>query len=157
PTSDTAAGGCGRTDATGAPLADSINKRKFIPADGNIRTPNAIVATTHNTFYISSIFNGVIAEYDATGKFLRRILHPPIGESLGPKPYSTGSPLGLALDSSGALYYADLGLVFDANGIGPGDNTGTVRRIRFINGEPQPPETMDTGLGFPDGVGVLEE
>jgi hypothetical protein len=55
------------------------------------------------------------------------------------------------------LYYADLGLVNNNGNIGPGRNTGTVRRIRFVNGQPQPPETIDSMLRFPDGVGVLED
>ena len=39
--------------------------------------------------------------------------------------------------------------------IGPGRGTGTVRRIRFDDGVPQPPETMDSGLAFPDGIGIF--
>ena len=34
------------------------------------------------------------------------------------------------------------------------DRTGSVRRIRFVDGAPQPPETMADGLAFPDGIGV---
>ena len=129
PTSNDAAGGCGRVDGTGAPLADTITKELFIPADANIATPNAIVGTAGETFYISSVINGVIAEYDREGRFLRRILEPPAGETLGPVPYSTGSPLGLGIDSSGTVYYADIGLVVSSSGVGPGRRTGTVRRI----------------------------
>ena len=157
PTSNDAAGGCGRVDGTGAPLADAITKELFIPADANIATPNAIVGTAGETFYISSVINGVIAEYDREGRFLRRILEPPAGETLGPVPYSTGSPLGLGIDSSGTVYYADIGLVVSSSGVGPGRRTGTVRRIPFENGQPLPPITMDTGLSFPDGIGILEE
>ena len=157
PTSNDAAGGCGRVDGTGAPLADTITKELFIPADANIATPNAIVGTAGETFYISSVINGVIAEYDREGRFLRRILEPPAGETLGPVPYSTGSPLGLGIDSSGTVYYADIGLVVSSSGVGPGRRTGTVRRIPFENGQPLPPITMDTGLSFPDGIGILEE
>jgi hypothetical protein len=157
PTSDDAAGGCGRRDGTGAPLADSVTKDTFIAADAIARTPADIVASGHGTFYVSSIFNGVIAEYDGQGKFIRRILSPPHGETLGPKPYSTGSPFGLIVDSQGSLYYADLGLVAINGNYGPGHLTGTARRIRFENGQPLPPETIDSMLAFPDGVGVLEQ
>ena len=157
PTSNDAAVGCGKVDGTGAPLADAITKELFIPADANIATPNAIVGTAGETFYISSVINGVIAEYDREGRFLRRILEPPAGETLGPVPYSTGSPLGLGIDSSGTVYYADIGLVVSSSGVGPGRRTGTVRRIPFENGQPLPPITMDTGLSFPDGIGILEE
>ena len=39
---------------------------------------------------------------------------------------------------------------------GPGDKTGSLRRIRFVDGKPQPPETMATPLDFPDGIGIFE-
>src|SRR5262249_8479634 len=155
PTSADAAGGCGQHDATGAPLADSVHKEKFIRADGHARTPNAIVSNGRGGFYVSSIFNGVIAEYAGDGKFIRQILQPP-KPGLGPEPYPTGTPLGLGIDAAGTVYYADLALAFRPDGIGPSPHLGTVRRIRFENGEPLPPETMDSGLNFPDGIGVLE-
>ena len=156
PTSDDASGGCGQTDSTGAPLADTLNREKFIDADQNIPTPNAIVDSGRGTFYVSSVFNGVIAEFDQNGNFMRRILEPPAGETLGSMPFSTGTPLGIGVDSAGTLYYADIGIVISDRGVGPGNHTGTVRRIRFEAGAPLPPETMDVGLGFPDGVGILE-
>jgi len=154
PTSDDAAGGCGRTDDTGAPLADAVDVQLFISDTDNVPTPNGIVGTPEGTFYVSSIINGVIAEYDASGAFLRRVLQPPDGEMLGPEPYSTGTPLGLALDADGTLYYADLGLIIDGPRIGPGPRTGSTRRIRFVDGAPQAPETLASDLSFPDGVGV---
>ena len=82
------------------------------------------------------------------------MLQPPEGETLGAEPFSTGTPLGVAVGPDGSLYYADLGLVIDERGIGPGRGTGSVRRIRFERGEPQPPETMAADLTFPDGLGV---
>jgi hypothetical protein len=157
PTSDDAAGGCGGTDATGAPLADSVTNEVFIPAgEYGLSTPNAIVATSDGTgFYVDSVITGVINEYDATGAFVRTILAPPEGEELGEETFSTGTPLGLGVDSRGTLYYADIGITISADGIGPGPE-GSVRRIRFVDGEPQPPEIMATDLAFPDGIGVLE-
>lgn len=156
PTSDDASGGCGQRDGTGAGLADNVVKDVFIPPDAFSRTPNSVYGSGHGTFYVASIFNGVIAEYDANGKFVRKILSPPRGETLGAMPFSTGTPLGLVVDSEGSLYFADLGLVIKSGNIGPGNRTGTVRRIRFENGQPLPPETIDTRLAFPDGVGVFE-
>jgi hypothetical protein len=157
PTSDDAPGGCAQRDSTGAPLADSVTKELFLPADEHAATPNAIIKSNRGTFYVSSVINGVIAEYDANGRFIRRVLQPPPGETLGSQPYSTGSPLGLGIDSQGTIYYADIGIVVSAGGIGPGDSTGTVRRVRFRDGEPLPPDTLDASLDFPDGIGVLEE
>ncbi len=156
PTSADAAGGCGRRDATGAPLADAVERELFIRASSEIPTPGAIIGSGSGGFFISSIINGVIAEFDAGGVFRRRVLSPPPGEKLGAVPFSTGTPFGLGRDSRGTLYYADLGVVIAADGIGPGPALGTVRRIRFRGGEPLAPETIADGLDFPDGIGVLE-
>jgi hypothetical protein len=154
PTSDTAAGGCGRKDPTGAPMADAVTKELFVRTGGPIATPNAI-ARSPRGFYVSSVFNGVIAEVDRDGRLLRTVLSPPSGEQLGARPYSTGTPLGIGVDRRGDLFYADIGIVIEEGSVGPGDGTGTVRRIRFVDGEPRPPQTMDEGLAFPDGIGVL--
>lgn len=156
PTSNTAAGGCGRRDATGAPLASSINKRLFIPSSPDVPTPNGVVPSLSGGFFVSSVINGVIAEFDRNGRFIRRVLQPPQGETFGPNPFSTGSPLGLGIDSRGTVYYADIGLVVRNGNIGPGPNLGTIRRIRFDGPSPLPPEIIDSGLAFPDGLGILE-
>ena len=154
PTDDTAAGGCGDVDPTGAPLVSQgrITKERFIPGDGNIQTPGGIALLPGGGFYIASVINGVIAEYDAGGTFVRRVLSPPRPGV----PAATGNPIGLGLASDGTLYFADIGLAIGPGGIGPGRNLGTVRRIRFVDGQPQPPEIMNDGLNFPDGIGVLE-
>jgi hypothetical protein len=153
PTSDDASGRCGRVDDTGAPLTDAVTRDIFI-LDPNVPTPSSIVQTPAGSFYVASVFNGVIAEYDGNGQFVRIILQPP---EPGVPPFPTGTPFGLGLDSSGTLYYADIGIVVDPPRIGPGPNAGSVRRIRFENGQPLAPETLDDGLNFPDGIGVLEE
>lgn len=155
PTSPDAAGGCGDTDATGAPLADDVERSTFIPAgDHGLATPAGLATAPDGGFYVSSVFTGVINEYDAEGFFVRTVLEPPAGEQLGAEPYSTGSPLGIGVDDTGTLYYADIGIVVSADGVGPGDRTGSVRRIRFEDGEPQAPEALADGLEFPDGIGV---
>jgi hypothetical protein len=156
PTSDDPAGGCGARDGTGAPLATGVVRERFIVADANLPTANGIAGAPAGGVYVSSVIAGVIAEYDAGGRFVRRILAPPVGETLGPDPLSTGTPLGIAVDATGTVYYADLGLVVRGGSIGPGPGLGTVRRIRFVDGAPQPPETMDSALDFPDALGVLE-
>jgi hypothetical protein len=156
PTSGDAAGGCGRTDDTGAPLVDEgrIAKEVFLPQDEHIATPAGIVIRPEGGFYASSVLTGVIAQYDDDGTFVRRVLQPVEGRVLPPFP-ETGTPLGLGVASDGTLYFADIGLVFFPSP-GPGRDLGTVRRIRFVDGEPQPPEIMDDGLNFPDGIGILE-
>jgi outer membrane protein assembly factor BamB len=155
PTSADAEGGCGRKDATGAPLVDEVRKSVFIKAgEHGLATPAGLADAPNGGFYVSSVISGVINEYDSTGGFVRTILQPPAGDKLGEQPYTTGSPLGIATDRDGTLYYADIGVIVSKDGVGPGDHTGTVRRIRFVDGKPQPPETMATRLDFPDGLGV---
>jgi hypothetical protein len=75
PTSDNVGGGCGATDVTGAPLATrgSYTKTPFIVDQVNVPTPNALVPSGHGTYYVSSVFTGVIAEYSLTGTFIRRV------------------------------------------------------------------------------------
>jgi hypothetical protein len=153
PTSDDEKGGCGGKDSTGAPMATSMNKELFIRLGNGLASPIAIVRAPDNGFYVSSVISGVINQYDARGEYVRTVLQPPANESLGEQTFSTGTPLGLGLGPDGTLYYADIGITITGEGIGPGPE-GTVRRIRFVNGEPQPPEIMGGGLQFPDGIGV---
>ena len=102
------------------------------------------------------MISGVINEYDADGGFVRAVLEPPAGEEIGEAPFSTGTPLGLATGPDGSLFYADIGIVADpVDGFGPGDRAGSVRVIRFVAGEPQPPEVVADHLQFPDGLGIL--
>jgi hypothetical protein len=156
PTGPDAAGGCGLTDSTGAPLADSVDKSTWIePGDNELATPAGLATAPDNGMYASSVFTGIINEYAEDGSFVRRILEPPPDEVLGADPYSTGTPLGIGVSPDGTLYYADIGLVAEPGDLpGPGSGTGTVRRIVFDDGEPQPPEVVAAGLAFPDGIGV---
>jgi hypothetical protein len=157
PTAPDASGGCGKRDPAGSPMADEVTRDRFItPSAANfLSSPNAVARADDGSWYVSSIINGVIAQFDADGTFVRKVLEPPAGEELGAKPYSTGTPLGLAVTPDGSLFYADLGLVIDADGIGPGDATGSVRRIAFgADGAPEAPETVAKDLTFPDGLGI---
>lgn len=155
PTSADASGGCAGKDGTGAPLADRVNKTTFIATgERGMATPAGLAPAPDGGVYVSSVFSGVINEYGPDGAFRRNILEPPAGEQLGATPFSTGTPLGIGVESNGTLYYADIGITVTARGVGPGDKTGSVRRITFVDGTPRAPQTMATGLDFPDGIGV---
>ncbi len=137
-------------------MVDQVRKEIFIPTgDHGMISPAGLAPTGTGGLYVSSVFTGYINEYDANGQFVRTILQPPADEVLGAKPFTTGTPLGIGVGPDGTLFYADIGLVINGSDIGPGDDTGTVRRITFVDGQPQPPETMATGLAFPDGIGIL--
>ena len=78
PTSADAAGGCGKTDPTGAPMADEVAPRAVHRAGRRTcRRPVAVMGSPDGTFFVSSVITGVIAEYDADGEFVRTILEPP--------------------------------------------------------------------------------
>jgi hypothetical protein len=156
PSSPDAAGGCGRRDASGSPLADAIARDTFITTSfvTEIVTPNAIAAAPNGHWFVSSIINGVISEFDGSGAFIRIVLHPPPGDDLDGHPFTTGTLLGLVVGPDGTLFFADLGLRITPRGIGPGSGLGTVRRITFANGAARPPEIIQSGLTFPDGLGI---
>lgn len=158
PTSTDAAGGCDGTDATGAPLATGAELELFIEPDetNRVTTPNAIVKGPDGTLFVSSVFDGVISEFDSSGSHVRVVLAPPEGETLGAEPFSTGTPLGLGVAADGTLFYADLGLVIDESSVGPGQGTGTVRRLDLDGQDAGVPQVMDEGLSFPDGIGIYE-
>jgi hypothetical protein len=155
PTSDDAGGGCGRTDGTGAPLADAVQRELFIPADEHALTPNAVVPAGDDGdgFYVTSAFTGTIVHYDADGAYVDTLLTPPAGETLGASPFSTGTPLGLAVADDGTIYFADLGLGFGDDGVGPVPQAGTLRRL-LPDAPDGLPETIDDTLDYPDGIGL---
>jgi hypothetical protein len=153
PKSDDEKGGCSGKDSTGGPMATAMNKELFISLGNGLSSPISIVRAPKDGFYVSSVISGVINQYDANGQYVRSVLQPPANETLGERTFSTGTPLGLGVGPDGTLYYADIGITITGEGIGPGPE-GTVRRVRFVNGEPQPPDIIGGGLQYPDGIGV---
>lgn len=148
PTGPDAAGGCGRRDASGAPLADTIRREVFFRG---LYTFSGLAMAPNGNLYAGSVFTGEILEIAPDGTLVRKILEP---DGWLP-PFPTGNPMGLAVGADGTLYYADLDLAWDGLSIGPGPD-GKVRRIRFAaDGAPRPPETLLDGLAFPDGLGIL--
>ncbi|HEY5013809.1 MAG TPA: hypothetical protein VIK61_14045 [Acidimicrobiia bacterium] len=156
PTSSGATGGCTLHDATGAALAGGVVHTPWLqaPAAQVLSSPAALAVAPNGDFFVSNPTTGVIAEVTPDGRFVRRVLAPPSGEVLGHRPFSTGTPVGLAVDPSGTLYYADPGLIVHNATTVAGLRTGTVRRITFVQGVPRPPEVIDTGLQAPYGIGI---
>lgn len=140
----------------GCPDEPAPTKDRFIEAGGEgLAVTNGVTrAPQDEGWYVSSVISGVINQYDADGAFVRQVLAPPAGEELGAEPYSTGTPLGLAVGPDGKLYYADIGLVFTDGEFGPGEATGAVRRLEVTTDPAGAPETVDEGLAFPDAVSI---
>jgi len=150
PSSPDAAGGCGRVDGLGSPLADTTHVEVFV-SDAHLPTPSGIARAHNGNWYIGSVLNGTIGEFTPEGVFVRRVLMPPHPGL----PSDNGNPQGIAVDADGDLYFADLNLVIGPGGIGPGDN-GTVRWIHFDEaGAPSDPMIIRDHLAFPDAVSVL--
>ena len=156
PTSAHTSGGCTGRDATRAPLASGVVHGRLIanPAAHGLESPAAIAAARNGDLYLSFPRTGVIAEITIDGRYVRRVLAPPAFEKLGKRPFTTGTPMGLGVDPSGTLYYADPGLVVKNAKVVDGLRTGTIRRIPFLDGVPQPPEVVDSGLQSPEGLEI---
>ena len=149
PSGPDAAGGCGRRDASGAPLADTVEREVFYRG---FQTFTGLAFAANGHLYAASVFTGEILEIGPDGTLVRTVLSP---DGWLVPPYPTGNPMGLAVDRDGTLYYADIDLVWQGLSIGPGPD-GKVRRIRFdAQGTPLAPETLMDGLQFPDGLGIL--
>lgn len=157
PTSADAAGGCGSTDATGAPMADEVHRELVLgPGENGILSPAGIDHSPAGGYYLASVATGIINEYDADWNFVRTILAPPEGSAIGAdESLPTGTPLGIGVTPDGTIYYADIGIVNDPeDGLGPGPGTGKVRRIRIDGDTIGEPEVVNEDLAFPDGIGV---
>ncbi len=124
------------------------NSSAFIQ-DPNMVSPAGIVRAPNGDWYVSSVFvPPAINEYDKDGHLVRNIIS---GTDIG-------NPEGIAVDSKGTIYYADLGLVQEQGKLpGPQRGKGTVRKVTFDDlGKPQAPQIMGQGFSFPDGLSVLK-
>lgn len=148
PGSERATDGCDHRDQSGARMADPARSGKtlFIPQGPFALTPSDIIDSGHETFYVSSVFSGTIAEYDRTGTLVRMLLVS-LGQLGGITPY------GLGVTGGNALWIADIGVV----GTGPAAAGGSVVRLPLhTDGTAGPPREIDSKLEFPDGIGVVD-
>jgi hypothetical protein len=156
PTAARAGSGCDRRDSTRAGLASGVVHSPLLQnANAHGLSNPAAIAPAHNgNLYVSYPRTGTIAEVSPAGVFIRRVLAPATGAVLGAHPFATGTPMGIAVDPGGTLYYADAGLVVRNAQVVAGLRTGTVRRIAFVDGNPRAPEVVDSGLQAPYGVEI---
>jgi hypothetical protein len=138
-----------------------VRKELFIRGGSFGLTPSAIVPSGRGSLFVSSVFDGNVAEYRPNGTFKRHVagtppfspIALPTGQITGllPEPLLVGTPFGIGVTPDGTLYYAEIGV------LGPGPTrAGHLMKVRFTSaGLPLPPEVVDDGLAFPDGIGVL--
>src|SRR5205085_4928457 len=121
-------GGCDRRDATHARLASGVVRSPLIqnPSAHALSDPAAIAPAHNGDLYVSYPRTGVIAEITPGGAFVRQVLAPPAGAALGKRPFETGTPMGLAVDPGGTLYYADTGFIVRDARVVAGLRTGTI-------------------------------
>jgi hypothetical protein len=123
--------------------------------DHDLTSPSGLAHAPNGHWFVASVINGIINEYDQNWQYVQTVLRPPAGEELGETSFTTGTPLGLAVDPDGVLFYADIGIVARAGRTpGPGVRTGSIQRITFVGGRPSPPQPLAEDLQFPDGLGL---
>jgi hypothetical protein len=160
--------------------AGIVHRELWLPSDAFVMTPSALVKSGRTlnglpTWYVSSVFTGVIAEYVDTGTVavhVRNVVEPPAGLPLGQLdtvPGNTaGTPYGVALTGDGAggwhLWWADLGIQITVDpdhldsgpGIGPASGAGSFQRVHIAaDGTVGKQEILNDGRDYPDGVGVM--
>ena len=154
----TAATGPAGPASAGGVTVSGVTAAAVIPAGAHgLTAPSAVALSADaKSLMVSSAPDGVIDQFDLTGTFTTTVLAPSPGEVLGPTPRAAGTPFGIAVNADGNLFYADQGLILVNGLVAPGARTGSLRRISFDKGQPQPPETINRLLEAPDGVGIFD-
>lgn len=115
-----------------------INPLTFVPIS---------IVERRGHFLVGNVVPGVIVEVDDEGNLVR-----PIVLLQGP------GVAGMAVDSAGTLYFANLGLIPCETILCPGPATGTVWELPFtqVLDVPLLPIPLNVGLDFPEGMGIIE-
>jgi hypothetical protein len=95
----------------------------------------------------SVIGDPAIAWYDDHGQPMTS--HPTV-------PAGPYNPFGLAIAPDGTVYFADIHVKCGARGCGPTSRGGQVLKVTFVNGAPQAPTVVATGLDFPTSVTLCD-
>jgi hypothetical protein len=120
-----------------APLGPlPLNPLAFVPIS---------IVERRGHFLVGNVVPGLVIEVDSEGHFVRPVVvvQPP-------------GVAGMAVDSRGTLYVANLGLIPCPSLLCPGPKTGTVWKVAFdpVLDLPLPPVPLDLLLDFPEGMGI---
>lgn len=104
------------------------------------------IAPKGDRWLVGNVVPSQVSEYTNTGAFVRLI--------------TTGQPpgnAGIALDASGTLYIANLGLAPCETVLCPLDGAGTLWKVLFdpITDTPLPAVPLAIGLTFPEGIATF--
>jgi hypothetical protein len=104
------------------------------------------IARRGGAWLVGNVVPGQVAEYDDAGEFVRII--------------AAGQPpgvAGIAVDRTGSVYIANLGLVPCETLLCPADGAGTLWRIAFdpVSDTPLPAVPIMAGLTYPEGIAIL--
>ena len=152
PTGPDAAGGCGGVDATGAPVADAVQREIFAtPSDGMLTFSGLAIGTERQPVRVERpdrAHRGVRPRREprpaaARAERERCRRSPPATRRASPSVPT--APCTTPTSTSSARCRTSVPVP-----------TGTVWRIRFdADGDPLPPDVVRAGLAFPDGVAVV--
>jgi len=135
-----------------------VTATRIVAAGANgLGSPSAVALTPDNkSLVVSSAVDGVIDQFGLDGTFTTTLLTPAPAGALGATPFATGTPLGVAVNADGAVFYADPGLTRVGATVAPGARLGSLRRLAVNGGQPQPPTALNQGLPAPDGLGIFD-
>lgn len=140
----------------------TVTRELWLPSDPHALTPSAVVRSgdllgIFPTYFVSSVFTGVIAEYADLGParvHLRNVVEPPAGLPLGQLDVEGvndgGTPFGMGVTPGGDLWYADLGIL----GTGPAPDAGSVQRVTFDDLGLPDRTVIEDEQNFTDGIGI---
>lgn len=120
-----------------APAGLPIDPASYVPIS---------IARRGDRWIVGNVVPGQVSEYDEDGDFVRVIA---VGQPPG--------VAGLAVDASGNLYVANLGLVPCETILCPQDGFGTLWRVNFdpVTDAPLPALLVMAGLTYPEGLAAF--
>jgi len=177
----------GQSSETALVDAGLVTRELWLPSDNFVLTPSAVVPSGRTvlgkpTWYVSSVFTGVIAEYVDLGTVrahVRNVVEPPGGLPIGmldyvdelaaltadpdeTLPQDTYDPADVPLNDGGTPFGMGVepdGTLWYADlgivGTGPVEGHGSVQKVEFGALGSKLRTVVDEDLLYPDGIGIV--